>query len=160
MALRQGWEQHQTLALKILAKGPLLNPALQAPSVQQMPFEPGLFEFQQDQGPKIQTLGAIRRIQGPVNGQTLPVQWVEKGLALVFNAQTPLEGVGNQGLQSRHPVLTRFQALRQQIHVGLIGPLIVRGFAGLQGGADFDLVTPGMFLFELPKGTLIGLIGS
>lgn len=125
-----------------------------------MPFAPGLFEFQQDQGPKIQTTVPVGGLQGPVNGQTLPVHRVKQGLALVFNAQTPLEGVGNQGLQSRHPVLTRFQALRQQIHVGLIGPLIVRGFAGLQGGADFDLVTPGMFLFELPKGTLIGLIGS
>lgn len=72
MALRQGWEHHQTLALKILAKGTLLHPPLQAPSVQQMPFAPGLFEFQQDQGPKIQALLAIRRIQGPVNGQTLP----------------------------------------------------------------------------------------
>ena len=125
-----------------------------------MPFAPGLFEFQQDQGPKIQTTVPVGGLQGPVNGQTLPVHRVKQGLALVFNAQTPLEGIGNQGLQSRHPVLTRFQALNEQVCIGLIGPLMVCGFTGLQGGADFDLVTPWMFLFELPKRTLIGLIGS
>ena len=160
MALRQGWEHHQTLALKILAKGSLLHPPLQAPSVQQMPFAPGLFEFQQDQGPKIQALLAVRRIQGSVYGQTLPVQRVEKGLAVVFNPQTSLEVVGNQGLQARHPVLTRLQALRQQIHIGPVGPWVVGGFAGLQSGSYFYLVTAGVFLFEFPKGALVGVIGS
>jgi len=159
MALRQGGEHHHTLALKILAKGPLLHPPLQAPSVQQMPFAPGLFQFQQDQGTKIQALLPIRRIQGPVYGQTLPVHGIVKRLALVFNPQTSLEGVGGQGLQARHPVLTRLQALRQQIHIGPVGPKIVGGFAGLQSGAYFDLVTAGVFLLEFPKGALVGLVG-
>jgi hypothetical protein len=57
-------------------------------------------------------------------------------------------------------VLTRLQALRQQIHIGPVGPWVVGGFAGLQSGSYFDLVTAGVLLLEFPKGALVGVIGS